>query len=215
MKQPLALGGVAVGAIGFGAALTSLYRGMREVMVENGGSCASGGPYEIAPGHDWGSGAWLLPVAIIGGLVLAGILATASDAWSDGEISGLGALLWFGLFGALGWNFLDLGIHPPASMSGTGGWIVCAVVFGVMALAGLGYAVMAMRGYFFPNSAAAGPVIDLPPIVRASVNVQTATAVQTEQVVVPAAGSPWVWLATVSAGSAVGVWVGVLVFNAV
>lgn len=215
-----------------------VYLPMRDVMETNGGFCASGGPYAIAPGHTCTSdNTWLLTVAPFAGIALAGLLVAASAAWSGGRVAGVGTLLWFALFGTLGWNFLDLGIHPPGGTATSGAWIGCAVLFWVMALGGLAYSVMVLRDYFFPGS-----VVDdgpkLPPIVRAAVNVQAQAPAPApvaapilnptsfEPTVTPAAtttapdvdkdvGSPWLWTLALLAGSGVGVWLGVALANAV
>jgi hypothetical protein len=48
----------------------------------------------------------------------------------------LGLLAWPALFGALGWNFLDYGLDASGdnNTGGSAGWIICAVVFGLMAI---------------------------------------------------------------------------------
>lgn len=132
-----ALAAVLVGATGFAASLTCLYRGMREVMVNNGGFCASGGPYQINPGQVCDSNVVLLLFGgVFAGLIFAGVLAFATYRF-DSDISGLPLLLWAALFGALGWNFIELGLNPPARMNGAVGWIISGVVFWLMALGGL------------------------------------------------------------------------------
>ena len=70
---PLALLAVAFSAAGFTAALTCVYRGMRDLMVSSGGFCASGGPYQINPDQVCSSGQiWLL----MGGKYLSVLLST-------------------------------------------------------------------------------------------------------------------------------------------
>lgn len=105
--------------------LTWTYLGMRAVM-DVGGSCASGGPYEIAqpcPG-----GAWMISVAIPV-LLIAAMLGSLLAA----RLSAPTLLLpmWAILFGALGWNFLAYGFGPDGPVAG---WIVCGVLFELMAL---------------------------------------------------------------------------------
>jgi hypothetical protein len=221
VSRPLSLAGVAVGAAGVAASLAALYLGMRELMVENGGSCASGGPYQVAPGHACDGRSWVLFVAPFVGLALTALLVSASDAWSDSRISGIGALIWAALFGALGWNFMELGIHPPVTgnppveMSGTGAWILCGGLFWAMALGGLVYAGYAMRDYFFTSPSDPAPGSAPPPLVRAAVNVAAAQApgfapgALTVQPVAEAtgattAGSPWGWLLTVAVSASAG-----------
>jgi hypothetical protein len=125
-----------VGDIGFLAAVVALYKGMRDVIVQNGGFCASGGPYTVAPGHHCsGSDTELvlygmLGVFLIGGVALA---ATSAAGWSP---LGFGLAAWAVVFGALGYNFISLGTNPPHGSSGSGGWIVTGIVFWLMALGG-------------------------------------------------------------------------------
>jgi hypothetical protein len=215
----LALSGVAVGAAGVAASLAALYVGMRDVMVTNGGTCATGGPYAVSAGHQCGTQETvLLTAAPFVGLALTALLVGASAAWSDDRIGGLGAIVWGALFGALGWNFLDLGIHPPADMSGAGAWIACGVVFWLMALGGLVYGGLAMREYFGPADETSGgvaPGMAPPPLVRAAVNLMPGAVqapVSSTSLLFPGAetgtpsdaGSPWIWLLTVVASAAAG-----------
>jgi len=105
--------------------LTWTFLSMRAV-AGVGGSCASGGPYEIAtPCPD---GSWLiaiaLPVMIIASLAGSGFAST---------IGGPNLLLpmWALLFGSLGWNFFEFGIFDDDLVWS---WIVCGVLFWAMAL---------------------------------------------------------------------------------
>ena len=112
------------------ACLTVIYLGMRSVM-EIGGACASGGPYEIStPCPD---GVPLLMVGGIWGLFIFGGLT----AWFVGQLGsnyiGILAFVWCALFLSLGWNFLEYGLDPPGADDGpVGGWLVCAVLFALM-----------------------------------------------------------------------------------
>lgn len=129
---------MAIGAAGFAASLTALYMAMRDLMVNSGGFCASGGPYQINPGQVCESGQiGLLMGGVFGLLIFGGLLVAASGWFGGWRLSGVGLLLWAALFGALGWNFIDLGLNPPENMSGAVGWIICGVVFWLMALGGL------------------------------------------------------------------------------
>jgi hypothetical protein len=129
--------------------LTWTYLGMRAVM-DVGGSCASGGPYEIAqPCPD---GAVLLSVAIPI-MVVTAMLGSAIAVRLMAP--GLLVAMWAVLFGSLGWNFLEYGFG-----SGDGlvwGWIVCGVVFELMALPAVGVIVAAARGSLTSRSAVAAP----------------------------------------------------------
>lgn len=145
----LALFAVFVGAAGFAASLTAVYRGMRSVMIESGGYCASGGPYQINPGQVCSSGqVGLLMGGVFVGLVFAGVLIAASGWYGGTRLAGVGLLCWAALFGALGWNFLELGLEPPPQVSGGLGWIICGVVFWLMALGGLIPGLMAIASWF-------------------------------------------------------------------
>jgi hypothetical protein len=154
---------VLVGAAGFAACLRSAFTGMRDLMVTDGGSCASGGPYVSAHPCS-GSDVRLLTVGIVGGLVAIGILTIGSARLGRSGISP-GLLAWAALFGALGWNFLSLGLHPPAGQSGAAGWLIAGVVFWLMAAGGLGPAIGEVAGMFrtagrtSPVSAAALPLV--------------------------------------------------------
>jgi hypothetical protein len=222
--RPLALGRVVTGALGVAAAVTCLSLSMRDVMVSNGGFCASGGPYAIAPGHQCDTGAvWPMIAAPWVGLLFAWLLVAASSAWSGGRIAGVGTLLWFALFGVLGWNFLDLGFDPPGPGSGAG-WIVCGVVFWLMALGGLYAALLGLRPYFAPR-----PDDDrrtrLAPVVRAArpaartapPGTSATTLVTPVATATPApagVGSPALWLLATVAGGVVGVLVGAALLGA-
>jgi hypothetical protein len=110
--------------------LTWLYLGMRKVM-EIGGSCADGGPYVSAqPCPD---GVPLMMVGgILGGLVCLGLFVFFASKLGAGYAI-IAAFAWPALFLSLGWNFLEFGLDPPAPADGPeAGWLVCAVVFGLM-----------------------------------------------------------------------------------
>ena len=124
-----------IGAGGFVAALVSLYLGMRDVMRTSGGFCASGGAYVIA--HPCSSSDVKLVLFGVFGMLLAAVVVLVGLALCRGSLLGAGLLMWTGLFGALGWNFLSLGFNPPAHQSGTAAWIVCGVIFELMAAGGL------------------------------------------------------------------------------
>ena len=97
---------------------------MRAVMGV-GGSCASGGPYEIAtPCPD---GAWLISLAI----PMIIITAMIGSAVAIGlNAPNLLLAMWFLLFASLGWNFLEYGIFRGDVEAG---FIVCGVLFELMA----------------------------------------------------------------------------------
>lgn len=106
-----------------GVAIAWTYFGMRDVM-DIGGSCAEGGPYVSRV--ECPDSAWLMTVGIPVMTVMI-ILATAVAASSATPPPVFP--MWAALFTSLGWNFLDYGFADPKS----GSWIVCGVVFWLMA----------------------------------------------------------------------------------
>lgn len=105
-----------------GVTITWAYRSMRAVL-DVGGACADGGPYVSA--QPCPAGAWLLGAAIPALLLvtlLGAVVAVALRAPSPLLV------MWGALFGALGWNFFDYGRRD-----GTADFLVCAVVFWLMA----------------------------------------------------------------------------------
>ena len=103
------------------ASVTVLFLCMRSVM-DIGGSCASGGAFEIArpcPGHV----AALMPAAIWGGLIFTGLYVFFAMHYGVPTIV---SLAWPALFLSLGYNFFDYGIH------GQSGFVVCGIVFVLM-----------------------------------------------------------------------------------
>lgn len=156
---------VAVGAAGVTACLRSAATGMRDVMVTDGGTCASGGPYVVA--HQCTSADMrLVMVGILGTLVSAGVGA-AGTGMLGGRPGAAGLLVWAALFGTLGWNFIDLGLHPPAGMSG-GGWKFTGVLFWLMAVGGLIPALVSAAGWLRRGGRPEPPVIAPGPVVRAA-----------------------------------------------
>ena len=124
-----------LGSVGFIAALTALYKGMRHVMQTQGGFCDSGGPYVIA--HQCSSSDVALIMFGVFGMLLAGLVVLIGTAVLRGPVLAAGLAMWAALFGVLGWNFISLGVNPPRGMSGGGAWIACGVVFWLMAAGGL------------------------------------------------------------------------------
>jgi len=90
-----------------------------------GGSCASGGAYQIATPCPEGS--WLIAIAI------PAMLIAMFVGSGVGMSIGAPALLlpmWGLLFGSLGWNFFEFGLTDGVEV----GFIVCGVLFWAMAL---------------------------------------------------------------------------------
>lgn len=126
--RPLALALVGISALGVAFCITLLFLGMRGIL-DLGGFVASGGAYEISqPAPDW---VWVLPVAVVCGFAFGGLNVAA--AWRARGFNLL-PFIWTGLFLALGWNFLEYGFRPPGGDGLAWGWIVCGVVFWLMAV---------------------------------------------------------------------------------
>lgn len=157
-----------VGAVGFAGGLTALYLGMRDLMYD-GGSCASGGPYAIE-NQCTNDQITLLMGGIFVMLIFGGVLLGASSRFGGSSFLGTGLLMWAALFGALGYNFISLGLNPPENMSGAAGWIVSGVVFWLMALGGLipGFAELKS---FVARGDDPSPTMFKSPLVRAGVPV--------------------------------------------
>jgi hypothetical protein len=103
-----------------------------------GGSCGSGGPYEVA--HPCPEGAWMAPVGILGGLVCLGLYAFLRPSGSPQLLF----LAWPALFGSLGVQFIRAAMHESQAF----GWWVCGVVFLAMALVPVAIALTGDPGSF-------------------------------------------------------------------
>jgi hypothetical protein len=126
-------------------------------MRTSGGSCASGGPYVIA--HRCSGSDVELVLFGIFGMLLAALAVLVGLALLRGPLLAASLLMWTGLFGALGWNFLALGFSPPRGQGG-GAWIACGVVFELMAAGGLiPVLVMLVNGTRDRATRGAGPQI--------------------------------------------------------
>jgi hypothetical protein len=121
-----------IGWAGLVACLTAVFLSMRAVLGV-GGACADGGAYVIAqPCPDGVAAAMSLGIP-------AGLLFAAIASWGGGRIGGFWAstpiLAWSGLFGSLGFNFLDAAwFSAPADAGVEIGGVVVGVMFEVMAL---------------------------------------------------------------------------------
>ena len=118
-----------IGMVMVAYGISALWLGMRDVM-DVGGYCAEGGPYEIR--QTCPDRAELLmftgiPVGVIGLFV-----AMIGGAKAAKGAAGLLLLGWPALFLSLGYNFIDYAINPPEGMEGTVGWWVCGVLFMLM-----------------------------------------------------------------------------------
>jgi hypothetical protein len=116
-----------VGVVGLTSAIASVWLGMRAVM-DLGGSCASGGPYQVRVECPDGV-SLIMVLAFPLGFLCAGIMV-----WKGSQIGGsyaeLVGLAWPALFLSLGFNFLQYAVAPP---DGSGeiiwGWLIPGVLF--------------------------------------------------------------------------------------
>ena len=108
--------------------LTWLYLGMRSVM-EVGGFCAEGGAFEIAVPCPKG-----VPLLVTGGFLGGGVMCLIyALKVAKYRVPSFLAFAWPALFLSLGWNFLEFGLDPPGEEAGLAwGWLVCAILFGLM-----------------------------------------------------------------------------------
>ena len=121
-----------VGVAGLAASLTILFLCMRAVM-DVGGFCAEGGPYEIQTHCPEGT-AILMPLSIFAGLGAAALMGW-KGAQLGSPFGGLVALAWPALFISLGWNFLEYALWPPPPDTGiVWGWLIPGVIFEVMGI---------------------------------------------------------------------------------
>ncbi len=103
------------------------YLGMRAVM-DIGGACASGGPYVPVQPCPAGADVMLsvaIPILLLASFAASGIAFTLSAPT-------LILPMWVALFGSLGWNFLEYAFAYDDGI--VVGWLVCGIVFELMAL---------------------------------------------------------------------------------
>ena len=164
-RPGLALGPVlrvVIGVGGMAMCLTLLFLGMRSVM-DVGGMCAEGGAYQIRQTCPDGSAA-ATTLGIFGLFLFGGI-----GMWGGSQLGGawqrIPVLAWTGLFGALGWNFLDYGIlNPPEGESIVWGWLIPGILFELMAFGPILLGIWAMRASSWqgPRLRAAGLTVPMP-----------------------------------------------------
>ena len=133
------LAGVLLGVAILTVGLICLYVVMRSVGLENGGSCVSGGPYEIAPGHECEDGVFALGYGGAFGLIVGFLIFLWSSHRYGGPLvvtstSGIG---WSSLFGGLGGSFLSISSEMPGSSDVGSEFRTVGIVFLVMAAFGL------------------------------------------------------------------------------
>jgi hypothetical protein len=143
----------AVGLVVVTAGTTAAFLAMRDVMAI-GGSCASGGPYEIAVPCPKGTGL-LIMGGIVAWLVGAGItLIAGSDI--PGDYGNVAILAWPGLFLSFAWNFIEFGLDPVGGDGVNGGMLFCGVLFFLMGGLPLVFGIKAVGRSLWPRGAAAG-----------------------------------------------------------
>jgi hypothetical protein len=150
------------GATAFTACLLSMVSGMRDVMVTDGGFCASGGPYVIA--HQCSSSdIRLITIGIFGALIAAGFYA-GGTAGLGSKAASAGLVIWAALFGTLGWSFLSTGLHNSAA-----GLLFTGVLFLVMAAGGLLPVLFSLAGDLRKTGRPDPAIPGMQPLVRAAV----------------------------------------------
>ncbi len=122
-------GGLVVSVALLGVGLAWTYFGMRAIM-DIGGACATGGPY--VPVQPCPEGASTLLSVGIPLLLLATFAASGLALWIKAPT--LLLLMWFLLFGSLGWNFLEYALAEDDIVMG---WLIPGIMFELMALPAL------------------------------------------------------------------------------
>ena len=123
----------------FAAGLVCLYLVMRRLVLESGGACASGGPYEIRTGQECQDGIFAFAYGGIG-VMVAGFLVLLRAAWTYGgspvvtSATGVGCA---GFFGGLGLSFLAVRSDLPTSSTEGGDYTFVGILFLVFGAAGL------------------------------------------------------------------------------
>jgi hypothetical protein len=156
-RSPVVVGLLVVSVLVLAVTLVWTFLGMRAVM-DVGGSCAEGGPYEIATPCP--NGAVLLSVAIPV-MILSAMLGSGMALLV--RAPNLLLPMWAALFGSLGWNFLEYGFTTDDGL--VWGWIVCGVVFELMALPAVG---MIVAGSQLAGLVPRAPVDAVPDTGRSS-----------------------------------------------
>jgi hypothetical protein len=117
------------GVAGLAGCIVVIFLGMRAIL-DIGGFCAEGGPYEIQTHCP--EGVPLLMMLAIPGLFLFGGLMIWRGSPIGGPYQAAVFFAWPALFLSLGWNFLEYGFFPPGGDGLAWGWLICGVVFVAM-----------------------------------------------------------------------------------
>lgn len=112
----------------FFGSLAIVYLSMRAVL-NIGGYCAEGGPYEISVHCPEGIPC-LMPLSIFG-MIGSFFVYMGSKSISGFNFSWL---FWPAIFTSLGWNFIDFGLNPPDDSKLVLSWLFCGVIFILMGL---------------------------------------------------------------------------------
>jgi hypothetical protein len=123
-----------LGIAGLAASLTIIWLSMRAVL-DIGGYCADGGPYEIAHHCPDGVGL-LLTLSIFVGLGCAGLMAWKGVSLGA-PYDGLVGLAWPALFISLGFNFLQFAFFPSGEEGIEIGFLIPGILFVIMGAAPL------------------------------------------------------------------------------
>ena len=123
------MSGLVVSVALIGVALAWTYFGMRAIM-DIGGACATGGPY--VPAQTCPEGASTL-LSVGAPLLLLATFAASGIAFTL-RAPTLFLLMWFLLFGSLGWNFLEYAVAQDDIVMG---WLIPGIMFELMALPAL------------------------------------------------------------------------------
>jgi hypothetical protein len=135
--------GTVVSVLVLAITLTWTFFSMRAVM-NVGGSCADGGPYVSA--QSCPDGSYLMAIAIPVMLITAMAGSAAALAINAPNLL---IPMWGVLFGSLGWNFLEF------AFKGDGiewGWLVCGVMFWLMAAPAVFGMLVALKNAVVPPS---------------------------------------------------------------
>ena len=107
--------------------ITIMFLGMRAVM-DIGGFCAEGGPYEIAVHCPKGI-PLMMPLSIFGMLIFGALYFFTGKK----DEPNFAFLFWTALFGTLGWNFLEYALYPSDGSGLVISWLICGIMFELMA----------------------------------------------------------------------------------
>ena len=135
-----------VSVLVLGITITWAFFAMRAVM-NVGGACADGGPYVSAqPCPD---GSYLIAIAIPVMLITAMVGSAAAVSVNAPNLL---IPMWALLFGVLGWNFLEFSFTGPDLVWG---WLVCGVVFWLMAAPAVYAMLLALKNAVLPSDRSA------------------------------------------------------------